>query len=179
MTKPLRFLIALAVVATLGCSEATDVGVGPNREPAEARSTRGPGASDAPSFIRRPVVETSHEAALPAFNPEHEEALSGSAKVLDTGNLLVGLDVAPLHGVSGVGGEPMEALQAWIDAHGKTVTCSPHGRSHFVCRSDDGVDIAAKAIELGAARAAQEAPEAYREREETARRQETGIWGGG
>jgi endonuclease YncB( thermonuclease family) len=110
-----------------------------------------------------------------APGPEQPPPVSGEAQVVDTGTLIVNGQRLALAGVEGEGGEYARQLQSLIASQGGTVTCTPQGRG-FVCQLANGMDIARAALYNGAARAADDASDDYRQQAESARSGRRGIW---
>jgi hypothetical protein len=110
-----------------------------------------------------------------APGPEQPPVVSGEAQVVDTATLIVNGQRLALAGVEGEGGEYARQLQSLIASQGGRVSCAPQGRG-FVCQLANGMDIARAALYNGAARAADDASEDYRQQAESARSGRRGIW---
>ncbi len=80
-----------------------------------------------------------------------------------------------LDGLLGIAGRPAQELQAYIAAHGNALMCQPGG-GRYVCTLPDGTDIAKVALINGAARASDDAPDAYRQQQALAQEARRGIW---
>lgn len=109
----------------------------------------------------------------PAEVPPRE--LVGAAEVMDTATIRVDRIVAPLFGVSGVTGAAASRMGKFVMEQGGSVSCTREGVVSYRCRLGK-VDLAEAALLNGAARAAADAPEEYRKREDEARRARRGVW---
>jgi endonuclease YncB( thermonuclease family) len=97
--------------------------------------------------------------------------------VRDTATLASARKTYPLDGVIGLETPYADWLQAYIAAHGDSVTCSPQGDAgKYVCFLPDGTDIAKVALTSGAARAEPDAPDAYRAQQLDAVNNRRGVW---
>jgi endonuclease YncB( thermonuclease family) len=97
--------------------------------------------------------------------------------VRDTATLASARKTYPLDGVIGLETPYADWLQAYIAAHGDSVTCSPQGDAgKYVCFLPDGTDIAKVALASGAARAEPDAPDAYRAQQLDAVNNRRGVW---
>ena len=109
----------------------------------------------------------------PAYAPP--DTIDGAATVADTGTLEVGSSVVRLFGIAGEGGEPARCMALFVQEQGGRVSCSHKDAARYVCQLG-GRDVAEVALFNGAARAAADAPEGYRQRETQAREAGRGIW---
>jgi hypothetical protein len=132
------------------------------------------------------LTEDGRAAYLPAddlgpYDPnrapgrEQPPVVSGPAQVVDTATLIINGQRLALAGVEGEGGEYARQLQSLIASQGGMVNCAPQGRG-FVCQLPNGMDIARAALYNGAARAADDASDDYRQQAESARSGRRGIW---
>jgi hypothetical protein len=101
--------------------------------------------------------------------------IDGTATVTNTANLLVDGTPVPLAGVTGKGDPFAGKLQKAIDTKGSKVSCDLTG-SAYTCKLPDGTDIARFVLFNGAAEAAPDASEDYRQQEQAARAAHRGIW---
>ncbi len=108
--------------------------------------------------------------------PVQASTLSGPAKVVDTGQLIVGGQAVSLVGVVGHGGAYAAQFQSMIDANGSNVTCVPAASGAYTCTLPSGLDLARSALFNGAAEPAEDASPDYREQASAAQAAHKGIW---
>jgi hypothetical protein len=109
----------------------------------------------------------------PADQPP--ESIDGAATVVDTATLEVGSSVVRLFGIAGEGGEPAQGMALFVQEQRGRVSCLHREAARYVCHLG-GRDVAEVALFNGAARAAADAPESYRQREAQAREAARGMW---
>ena len=97
-------------------------------------------------------------------------------KVVDTGKLADNGKTVPLFGIVGQQGEAVHQLEAYLASTDGHLTCPAQTSSDYVCLLSDGTDIAAVALVNGAARARDDAPDAYKAQEADAQANRRGIW---
>lgn len=120
-----------------------------------------------------PAIATAPSQPAPA--PKREQ-LEGQGTVVDTATLMVAGVKAPLLGAAATNRAQAEVLQDFLRLQGSRVRCTPEGKTAYVCLTDQGVDVAEAAILNGASKAAANAPEKYRRRQEEAQAKKLGIW---
>ena len=133
----------------------------------DAPATGAPGAG-------APPAEAPATGALPAVQPEPVNI--DHATVVDTADLKAGDRIVPLYGIDGLQGEAAQGLQGFLGSTESHLTCQAQSGSGFVCLLPDGTDIAEVALVNGAARAKDDAPDAYRDQEAAAQAARRGIW---
>lgn len=101
--------------------------------------------------------------------------ISGAAKVINTGMLLIDGQNVELSGVRGETGVYVSHLQGMIDTKGSTVTCEQQQRG-YLCKLPGGLDVARAALFNGAAEAADDASEDYRQQSDAAKAAHRGVW---
>jgi endonuclease YncB( thermonuclease family) len=97
-------------------------------------------------------------------------------KVLNTARLSGDGKVVSLFGIVGQEGEPAQQLEAYLTSANARLTCPAQTSTDFVCLLQDGTDVAAIALANGAARAREDAPDAYKAQEADARNARRGMW---
>ncbi len=97
-------------------------------------------------------------------------------KVVDSAKLTAAADSVTLFGIVGLSGEPAQGLQTFLATTPNRLLCQPKTAGEFVCLLPDGTDLAAVALVNGAARARDDAPDAYRAQEAAAQAARRGIW---
>ena len=103
------------------------------------------------------------------------ESIDGAATVADTATLEVGGSVVRPFGIAAEDGEPARGMALFVQEQGGRVSCLHREAARYVCQLG-GRDIAEVALFNGAARAAADAPESYRQREAQAREAGRGVW---
>jgi endonuclease YncB( thermonuclease family) len=97
--------------------------------------------------------------------------------VQDTSTLFADGKTYVLDGVVGFQAPYSGQLQSYIAANGDSATCAPQNDAgHYVCLMPDGTDVAKVALVNGAARVAQDAPDAYRVQQLDALNNRRGYW---
>ena len=96
--------------------------------------------------------------------------------VVDTADLKAGDTVISLYGIQGLQGDAVQGLQGFLAATANRLTCQLQPNAGYVCLLPDGTDIAEVALVNGAARAKDDAPDAYRDQEAAAQAARRGIW---
>jgi endonuclease YncB( thermonuclease family) len=95
----------------------------------------------------------------------------------DTATLVADGKAYALDGVVGFQAPYSNQLQGYIAANGDSATCSPQNDAgHYICLMPDGTDVAKVALVNGAARVAQDAPDAYRVQQLDALNNRRGYW---
>jgi hypothetical protein len=130
--------------------------------------------------LRPPLPPAPAPAAPTATPPAAPRPLTGPAEVLTTANMIVGTRAVRLAHVEGRGEPHARGIAAFIASRGGSVTCEPVAAAAAMrCTTADGIDLAEAALFNGGARAAPNAPEAYRAVEAAAREARRGIWASG
>ncbi|HEY3849214.1 MAG TPA: hypothetical protein VGL95_19100, partial [Acetobacteraceae bacterium] len=96
--------------------------------------------------------------------------------VVDTADLKAGDTIVSLYGIDGVQGEAAQGLQGFLGSADSHLTCQAQPGAGYVCLLPDGTDVAEVALVNGAARAKDDAPDAYRDQEAAAQAARRGIW---
>jgi endonuclease YncB( thermonuclease family) len=136
--------------------------------------TPGP-ATEAPApAAGAPPAEAPATGALPAVQPEPVNI--DHPTVVDTADLKAGDRIVALYGIDGLQGEAAQGLQGFLGSTESHLTCQAQTGSGFVCLLPDGTDVAEVALVNGAARAKDDAPDAYRDQEAAAQAARRGIW---
>jgi endonuclease YncB( thermonuclease family) len=95
----------------------------------------------------------------------------------DTATLVADGRTYVLDGVVGFQAPYSNQLQGYLAANGDSATCSPQNDAgHYICLMPDGTDVAKVALVNGAARVAQDAPDAYRVQQLDALNNRRGYW---
>ena len=162
-------------------------------EPASTQTTEPP-AGTAPIVLpdagqiatpslKFPAAEAPAAGAAPAGGGQPAAAAAlpepvslDHPQVIDTAKLASGPQSVSLFGVVGLPGEAAQGLQGFLASAGDRVTCQAQTGAEFVCLLPDGTDVAEAALINGAARAKDDAPEAYRDQEAAAQAARRGLW---
>jgi endonuclease YncB( thermonuclease family) len=126
------------------------------------------------SLTGAPSTGTPSTGALPAAEPEPVNI--DHPTVVDTADLKTGDTTVSLFGIDGVQGEAAQGLQGFLASGESHLTCQAQATAGFVCLLPDGTDVAEVALVNGAARAKDDAPNAYRDQEAAAQAARRGIW---
>jgi endonuclease YncB( thermonuclease family) len=121
-----------------------------------------------------PPIEAPATGALPAVQPEPVSI--DHPTVVDTADLKAGDRIVALYGIDGLQGEAAQGLQGFLGSSESHLTCQAQTGSGFVCLLPDGTDVAEVALVNGAARAKDDAPDAYRDQEAAAQAARRGVW---
>lgn len=127
-----------------------------------------PGSSPSPA---------SQSTATAAPAPAQPEPVSlDHPTVIDTADLKSGDILVALYGIEGMQGQAAQGLQTYLGSSGNRLTCQAQPNAGSVCLTPDGTDIAEVSLVNGAARAKDDAPDAYRDQEAAAQAARRGIW---
>ena len=143
-------------------------------------------AQPPPAQAPSPPIQASLPATAPADQPR-PVAPAGAPlpptpvtldqpTVITTAELKSGDTTATLFGIEGLSGEPAHDLQSYLTGTGQHLSCEAQPGSGFVCRTNDGTDLAQVELVNGAAKARPDAPAAYKEQEAAAQAARRGIW---
>lgn len=151
--------------------------------PAPAAAVPPPAPVPATESAAAPAVSAPAAGPLSPAVPATEAAAASAPvtlehpTVLDTARLQANGQTVQLFGVTGLGGESAQGLQSYIAGNGDRVTCAAQAAAAGdVCRLPDGTDLAEVALINGAAQAADDAPDAYRQQQTDAQAARRGIW---
>jgi endonuclease YncB( thermonuclease family) len=97
-------------------------------------------------------------------------------KVVSTAQLSGNGKTVPLFGIVGLEGEAAQQLEAYLTGANGHLICPAQTTTDYVCTTPDGTDVAVIALANGAAKARDDAPDAYKAQEAAARESRKGIW---
>ncbi len=143
----------------------------PGAQPSTTTATPASLTTTTSTTTATPAPQT---AAPPGVQPEPVNI--DHPTVVDTARLKAGDTVVSLYGIEGMPGEPAQGLQGFLGSTDSHLTCQAQTGAGYVCLLPDGTDIAEVALVNGAARAKDDAPDAYRDQEAAAQAARRGIW---
>jgi endonuclease YncB( thermonuclease family) len=120
------------------------------------------------------AVTTHSLRPAPSPDPQPQPMNGSVEKVLDTATILVSGQKLMLAGITGFGSPYRDQLAKFIEEQGGKVRCAPLGERYSCFVSN--VDLGLAALANGAARAAEDAPPAYRQAEAEAKKNKRGIY---
>ena len=144
-----------------------------NPAPLEAPPAGGPVTQ--PTIATPPSTTTTLTTPVPAAAQPEPVSLDHPT-VVDTADLKAGDTMVSLYGIEGLQGDAVQGLQGFLGATANRLTCQAQPNAGYVCLLPDGTDIAEVALVNGAARAKDDAPDAYRDQEAAAQAARRGIW---
>jgi endonuclease YncB( thermonuclease family) len=141
-----------------------------------------PGPPPPTAVVTQPPPTTNTTVTTPAVAtpaapaPQPEPVKLDHPTVVDTADLRAGDTIVSLYGIDGVQGEAVQGLQGFLGSTDSHLTCQAQPGAGYVCLLPDGTDVAEVALVNGAARAKDDAPDAYRDQEAAAQAARRGIW---